>query len=73
MTKKNGYVLGYSANTYQGLVRNYNQDRVSIILNITKPQSIHKWPKFCSYFAIFDGHGGNLCSDYMRDNLHKFV
>lgn len=37
MTKKNGFIGGYSANTFHGLVRNYNEDRVSIILNITKP------------------------------------
>jgi protein phosphatase 2C family protein 2/3 len=40
MNKKNGYVKSYSANTFHGLVRNYNEDRVSIILNITKPDSI---------------------------------
>lgn len=33
-SKKNGIVLTYAANTHQGMVRNYNEDRVSIILNI---------------------------------------
>ena len=35
--KRNGIVKGYAASTNQGLVRKYNEDRVSIILNIMKP------------------------------------
>jgi protein phosphatase PTC2/3 len=30
------------------------------------------WPK-CSFFAIYDGHGGNLCADFLRDNLHDYI
>jgi len=30
-------VAGYGANTNPGLVRDYNEDRVAIILNIMKP------------------------------------
>jgi hypothetical protein len=33
--KRNGLVRAYAANTYRGLVRNYNEDRVAIVLNIT--------------------------------------
>ena len=72
--KNNGIVKAYAANTNQGLVRKYNEDRVSIILNIMKP-SMRKsefWPK-CSFFSIFDGHGGVNCADFLRDNLHHFV
>ena len=58
-SKKNGVVVTYAANTHQGMVRNYNEDRVSIILNIIKPKfkQIDFWPR-CSFFAIYDGHGG---------------
>jgi len=35
--KKLGIIRGFSANTHPGLVRNYNEDRVAIILNILKP------------------------------------
>ena len=31
-----------------------------------------KWPK-SSFFGVYDGHGGNGCSNYLRDNLHNFV
>ena len=35
--KENGVVKAYAANTNQGIVRDYNEDRVSIVLNIQKP------------------------------------
>ena len=67
-SKKNGVVVTYAANTHQGMVRNYNEDRVSIILNIIKPKfkQIDFWPR-CSFFAIYDGHGGAQCADFLRD------
>ena len=73
--RKNGVVKAYGANTHQGLVRNYNEDRVAIILNIMKPPNIdikEEWP-VCSFFGIYDGHGGTSCADFLRDNLHQFV
>lgn len=72
--KKYGIVNCYAANTNQGLVRNYNEDRMSIILNIVKPQSKvnEDWPK-CSFFGVYDGHGGYACADFLRDKLHQFV
>jgi len=35
--KENGVVKSYAANTNQGIIRDYNEDRVSIVLNIQKP------------------------------------
>ena len=31
-----------------------------------------KWPK-CSFFGVYDGHGGVNCADFLRDNLHLFL
>jgi len=72
--KRNGFVKAYAANTNQGIVRNYNEDRVAIILNIMKPASRvnEEWPK-CSFFGVYDGHGGVACADFLRDNLHQYV
>ena len=25
------------------------------------------------YFALFDGFNGSFCSEFLRDNLHKFI
>jgi len=73
-SKPMGIIKGYGANTYQGLVRNYNEDRVSIIINMNKPKNYNKkiWPK-TSFFGIYDGHGGNKCADFLRDSLHKLI
>ena len=30
------------------------------------------WPN-TSFFGIYDGHGGNKCSEFLRDNLHKLI
>ena len=47
---------------------------MSIILNILKPpsRSNEEWPR-CSFFGVYDGHGGSGCADFLRDNLHQFV
>lgn len=74
-TKRNGVIKAYAANTNQGMVRNYNEDRVAIILNILRPsckQDIEVWPK-CSFFGVYDGHGGATCADFLRDNLHQYI
>jgi protein phosphatase 2C family protein 2/3 len=31
-----------------------------------------KWPH-CSFFAVYDGHGGKDCSSFLRDNLHNYL
>lgn len=64
----------YSVNTTNGMIRTYNEDRVSIVINIKrKPDwKAQRWPN-CAYFSIFDGHGGSLCADFLKDNLHKFI
>lgn len=71
-----GIVKAYGAITNEGK-RNYNEDRVSIIYKISKTNSFvetlsNPWPK-CSFFGLYDGHGGSGCADYLRDNLHKFI
>ena len=73
-SKAMGVIKAYGANTYQGLVRNYNEDRVSIIINMARPKNYTKnyWPK-TSFFGIYDGHGGNMCSEFLRDCLHKLI
>lgn len=73
--KRWGKIRAYAANTNQGISRNYNEDRVSIVLNIKRPRSksnIKNWPQ-CSFFGIYDGHGGTTCSDFLRDSLHHYV
>jgi len=43
-------------------------------LNIVKPEhrQHETWPK-CSFFGVYDGHGGSACAEFLRDNLHHYV
>jgi len=46
--RRNGIIRAYGANTNQGIIRDYNEDRVSIILNIMQPDNkshIKNWPQ----------------------------
>ena len=74
----NQYLKSYAVNSYKGLIRNYNEDKVSIILSITKPKNVivkegEQWPQNCSLFAIYDGHGGSKCCNFLRDHLHNYI
>ncbi len=55
-------------------IRDYNEDRLSIIYKVLPPTSKKSevWPEV-SFFAVYDGHGGHKCADYLRDNLHNLV
>ena len=69
-TKQIGPVKSYSYNTYQGLYKENNEDRVSVCSSVKKPASskMKVWPKI-SYFAVFDGHGGEECSEFLEKNF----
>ncbi len=41
-------IISYEANTNQGIIRDYNEDRVSVIINMNKPKYYNSrlpWPK----------------------------
>jgi serine/threonine protein phosphatase PrpC len=66
--------FSYSYNTYEGKVRNYNEDKIQIKIDLKIPNNEKNiiWPPI-HYFAIFDGHGGNKCSDFLKENFHKLL
>ena len=74
-SSSNGSFKSYGVNSYRGLVKKYNEDRMSIILNIARPQNFTGgyWPKNLSIFGLFDGHSGNKCCDFLRDNFHLYL
>ena len=70
-------ILAYGVNTYKGIIRNYNEDRVSIVVNAKKRKNFisdknNIWPNV-SFFGIFDGHAGNKCAEYLKNNLHNYI
>ena len=73
-SKQVGPLKSFSYTTYQGLYKEYNEDRVSACSLIKKPTSskMKTWPKI-SYFAIFDGHGGEECSDFLNNNFMNYL
>ena len=73
-TKPFGPIKSYSYNCFQGIFKDYNEDRVSISFSVKKPNSskMKTWPKI-SYFAIFDGHGGEECSEFLKNNYLNYL
>mmetsp|Transcript_682 Transcript_682/g.742 ORF Transcript_682/g.742 Transcript_682/m.742 type:complete len:225 (-) Transcript_682:327-1001(-) len=74
--KSFGSVRAFSANTNVGLVRQYNEDRIAIILNVIHPTNkippIPNWPNI-QIFAVYDGHGGSKCAEYLKDHFHNNI
>ena len=72
--KMQGLMKSYAYNSYKGIVKDYNEDRVVVVSQIQKPQkTIHRtWPKM-SYFGVFDGHGGESCSEYLKNNFLEYL
>ena len=72
--KQIGPLRSYGYNTYQGLFKKTNEDKIIVVNQIKKPAStkLKTWPKI-SYFAIFDGHGGEGCSTFLKDNYLKYL
>lgn len=58
-SKQFGPIKCYAVNTCKGIIRAYNEDRVSIVLNLQQPEgkkSVH-WPS-ASFFAVRLSHTG---------------
>ena len=73
--QSHGPIQAFAVCTNQGLVRNYNEDRVSIVINAQKPphkQFNEQWPN-CNFLGVMDGHGGSKCAEFLKDNLHHYV
>ena len=73
-SKQVGPLKSFSYNTFQGLFKDYNEDRVSVCSLVKKPSSskMKTWPKI-SYFGIFDGHGGEECSEFLKNNYMNYL
>lgn len=71
-TRSCGVVKAYAVNSYPG--KHHHQDRVSIIMNVQSPSTVpeENWPK-SSYFALFDGHCGKGCAEYLKSNLSQLI
>jgi hypothetical protein len=71
-------IVGYGGNTYNGLIRKYNEDIIKIIpdyqLNkVVKKKNGEEIKPKISYFAVYDGHGGDKCCTFLSQNLHDYI
>jgi protein phosphatase 2C family protein 2/3 len=43
-------------------------------MNIIKPRDkiVDEWPRV-SVFAIYDGHSGGACADFLKEKLHRII
>jgi serine/threonine protein phosphatase PrpC len=76
----NAEVVYTGYNSHRGRVRNYNEDRIAVYIKAndkTKPKTPVKSPPkpeaHVNLFSIFDGHGGEDCSEYLTTNLHDRI
>ena len=56
-------IKGYAFNSSMGKYRDYNEDTITATKILSDTY----------FFAIYDGHGGNGCSLYLKDNLHHNI
>lgn len=71
-------ISGYGANSYNGIKKNYNEDKLKIILDYKLEKTVYDnkgniMNPHISYFGIYDGHGGNKCSNFLQEKLHTFL
>ena len=71
-------ISGYGANSYNGIVRNYNEDKLKVILDYKLQKTVHAangniiYPNI-SFFGMYDGHGGNKCSNFLQEKFDSFL
>ena len=68
-------ISAYGFNSYTGTEKRHKEDRDKVILDyqIKSKVNNNKMSPHISYFAIFDGHGGDACSNFLKDNLDSFI
>ena len=72
-------ISAYASNSCNGIIRGYNEDKIKIFVGyqLNKEEYLNNCysspqPKI-SYFAIYDGHGGEKCSEFLQNTLHKYI
>ena len=69
-----GNIAGFGVNSYNGKVKNYNEDRIKVVASHTAPSRRNPNYQFqVSYFAIFDGHAGKKCSDFLKSHFFEYL
>jgi serine/threonine protein phosphatase PrpC len=67
---KNDIIKAYAYNSSEGNIRDYNEDTITATKIVFNPKDKNN---YCYFFGIYDGHGGNGCSVYLKNHLHKNI
>ena len=67
---KNDIIKAYAYNTSEGNIRDYNEDTITATKLFFNPKDK---TNYAYYFAIYDGHGGDGCSLYLKKHLYKKI
>ena len=60
----------FAVNSIQGTSRTNNDDRISVVLNMSKdPSRVYDYWPHCFFFGIFDGHNGTGCANFLKGQL----
>ena len=76
--KFSNIISGYGENSYNVVKRKYDENRIKIITDYKLPKQVKNKdgetinPKI-NYFAIYDGHGGEKCCNFLNDKLHNYI
>ena len=65
-SKKSNCISSFSAYSYKN-GKKYNEDKLDINLNV----EINN--KNYSFYSVYDGHGGDVVSNYLKDNLQNEI
>ena len=76
-------IKGYAYNSNMGKIRDYNEDTITVTkidfnLNNNNLDNINNFynnnqKNECYFFAVYDGHGGKGCSQFLKENLHTNI
>ena len=68
-------ISGYACNSYNGTIKAYNEDKIKIQYKVSKNFVLNnkQYQALISYFGVFDGHGGDKCSQFLKENLDRIL
>lgn len=60
------FIYAFGANTCAGIKKPDNEDKILITSKVNPPPEFTgKWPEI-HFFGIYDGHGGQECSEFLK-------
>ena len=69
-------ISGYGCNSYNGTRKSYNEDMIKVRYKLEKnfvDINNKSYKAYISYFAVFDGHGGDSCSKFLKEYLDEYL